>query len=338
MLAIRMKYKKMKLRKVFAIIAISAIATVCVQGQQKPVYSQYMFNTFLVNPAAAGAEGLTAVNLTGRTQWQGIQGSPKTESVSAQTRILKNSFIAKALNLRKKFSKRSRSGRIGVGAYVYNDTWGPIRRTGTQLTYAYHIPLRQSQLSFGMSFAGYQFKVNKADINDNVDPNDAVLMQKLSMFIPDANFGVQYTTPVLYVGFSVADMFESSLKLGDIRSQDFRMLRTYNLMGGYKIEINRLFMVEPSAMIKIGSNAFQMDMSARAYYRERYWGGLSYRTGAGGGAFIILLGMKMDKYYIGYAFDYTLSPIMKYTLGSHELMFSVKFGENARRYRWLNRY
>jgi len=29
---------------------------------------------------------------------------------------------------------------------------------------------------------------------------------------------------------------------------------------------------------------------------------------------------------------------MKHTFGSHELMAAVKFGDTARRYRWLNTY
>jgi hypothetical protein len=75
-------------------------------AQEKPIYSQYMFNTFLINPAAAGSEGFTSFNFTGREQWLGLPNAPKTHSISVQTRVLKNSFIAKALNLRKKFSKR----------------------------------------------------------------------------------------------------------------------------------------------------------------------------------------------------------------------------------------
>ena len=156
-------------------------------AQQKPEYSQYMFNTFLLNPAAAGADGFTSLNITERDQWVGLSGAPTTHSFSAQTRILKNSFIAKALSLRKKFSKRSASGRVGVGAYFYNDNNGPISRTGMQLTYAYHIPLRQSQLSFGISIEPYMFKVNVGMLN--VKGFDPLLIQgSLSHGVIDGNF------------------------------------------------------------------------------------------------------------------------------------------------------
>jgi hypothetical protein len=85
------------------------------------------------------------------------------------------------------------------------------------------------------------------------------------------------------------------------------------------------------------------------YYNENYWAGISYRTGGSyslvdesingkGSSAIIMGGFKADKIYVGYAFDYTFSAIGARTLGSHEIMIAMKFGDNARRYRWLNRY
>ncbi len=306
-------------------------------GQQEPLFSQYMFNTFLFNPAAAGSEGFTSLDLVAHDQWVGIAGSPQTYSVDIQTRVLKNSFIAKALNLRKKFSHRSKSGRVGVGAQIYTDMSGPINRTGMNLTYAYHIPLRQSQLSFGLALQTYEFSLNKADIHlaDVTDP--WFYSTNFNRFVFDGNFGAQFTTPFLFSGISVSNLFQSSLHLGD--TTGLQIGRQYWLTGGYKIELNRFFLIEPSTLMKISElGAFQIDLSTRVYYREDYWFGLSYRNGAYGGSIIFLSGVRVGKYYFGYSFDLTLAPIMTHTFGSHEFMLSVKFGETARRYRWLNRY
>jgi type IX secretion system PorP/SprF family membrane protein len=306
-------------------------------GQQEPLFSQYMFNAFLINSAAAGSEGFTSVNFTSREQWLGLSNAPATNSVSFQTRVLKNSFIAKALNLRKKFSRRSSSGRVGVGAQIYNDLNGPISKTGMKLTYAYHIPLRQSQLSFGITFQGYEFTLNKNKIVLGNKDDPYFNSTNFNRFILDGNFGAQFTTPFLYAGLAVSDLFQSSIHFGD--TSGLKINRNYWLTGGYKIELNRFFMIEPSTLMKISEmGAFQIDLSTRLYYREDYWFGLSYRNGAYNGSIIFLSGVRVNKYYFGYAFDLTLSPIMKHTLGSHEIMISIKFGENARRYRWLNRY
>jgi hypothetical protein len=81
--------------------------------------------------------------------------------------------------------------------------------------------------------------------------------------------------------------------------------------------------------------AVQMDLTSRVYYRDDYWAGLSWRTGD---ALILLMGLKYDRFYFAYAFDFTLTDIRRQSFGSHELTLAVKFGESARRYRWINAY
>lgn len=49
-----------------------------IKAQQLPQFSQYTFNAFLLNPAVAGAEGYTAINLTNRAQWVGVEGATHT--------------------------------------------------------------------------------------------------------------------------------------------------------------------------------------------------------------------------------------------------------------------
>ena len=46
----------------------------------------------------------------------------------------------------------------------------------------------------------------------------------------------------------------------------------------------------------------------------------------------------MTDSYFAYAFDMALTDIRKHSFGSHELTLAVKFGESARRYKWINAY
>ena len=64
-------------------------------AQQLPLYSQYLYNKFLINPAVAGSDGYTSINLTAREQWVGISRAPQTYSLSIQTRFLKRAHILK---------------------------------------------------------------------------------------------------------------------------------------------------------------------------------------------------------------------------------------------------
>src|SRR6056297_3039664 len=131
-----------------------------VQAQQVPLYSQYMLNGFLLNPAIAGAEGYTAVNLTAREQWIGFKDAPGTYALSFQTRLLKNSYISRNSSVRKRRRYSSRSGNVGLGGYIFNDRNGAVERTGIKASYAYHIFMQNSQLSFGLSLTAYQFRLD----------------------------------------------------------------------------------------------------------------------------------------------------------------------------------
>ncbi|HBE43388.1 MAG TPA: hypothetical protein DDW27_19745, partial [Bacteroidales bacterium] len=123
------------------------------RAQQLPVYSQYIYNKFLINPAVAGSDGYTSWNLTAREQWVGYSGAPRTFSFSGQTRLLKRSYILKQPSARKQVFRPKSDGKVGLGGYIFSDRNGLIKRTGLQGSYAYHMWLQNStQLSFGLSF------------------------------------------------------------------------------------------------------------------------------------------------------------------------------------------
>jgi type IX secretion system PorP/SprF family membrane protein len=316
-----------------------------VSAQQDIYYTQWILNPFLVNPAVAGYNGYTTVNIMSRDQWVGIPGSPNTQSVTLQTRILKNSFISRGAKVRKKSKSSTSSGRVGVGAYVYNDRVGLIDRTGFQLTYAYHIPFKTSQLSFGLSLNAYQFKINQSKILvDDPSPDPLVDKARIGIFIPDMNFGTYYTTEKYFVGFSASDLAQSALKISSAPGVDYSIVRNYIFMGGYKIPITSSFArrtsdlditLEPNALLKVSEyGAVQGDIGCRVLLSQAYWAGISYRTP---NIMIFMAGIKIDKFYIGYAFDANFSSIMRSTYGSHELSIAYKFGESVRRYRWLKK-
>ena len=300
------------------------------------MYSQYMMNKFLINPAVAGSEGYTAFNLTAREQWIGLKYSPKTHAFSGQTRILRKSFISRGASVKRKGTSSSRSGKVGLGGYIFNDQSGLVNRTGLQLTYAYHISFRRGQLSFGLSGSFYQFRVDKEKIV-LYDPSDDLINNfNNRLWVPDASVGVYYSDPRMYAGLSVSDLFQASFKFGQEGYDNFRLLRNYYAIGAYNFELNDYLMFEPSVLIKASEVwSFQADITAKMYIYEDYWAGLSYRTG---GALIIMGGLRVDKFFFGYAFDYTLSNIQRHSFGSHEFMLAMKLGDSARRYKWLIRY
>lgn len=307
-------------------------------GQQLPLFSQYLYNKFLINPAVAGSDGYTSVSLTAREQWVGYSGAPRTFSFSWQTRMLKKSFILKQTRVKRAVYRPKSDGKVGFGGYVFSDKNGLIQRTGFQVAYAYHMWLQKStQLSFGLAFTGYYYKIDETQINFE-DPNEPWLNNNLrrGIFVPDLTFGAYLLNPNYSLGFSADQLSEASAKIGGSAYKNFSMSRQYYLFGSYDFSLWSNTIIQPSFLLKMSEQIKpQADIGATYIYNEGFWVGLAYRTS---GALIANIGVKFQNMFFGYAYDYTLQEIQSITYGTHEITVALKFGDNSRRYRWLDRY
>lgn len=324
------------MKKIVTLIAGLVIAVGILKAQQSPVYSQYMFNKFLVNPASAGAEGMTTFNITSREQWLGVKDAPVTNSVSAQTRLDGKSFINHLKFIRNRFNMANRKGNVGIGVNLYNDTRGLLSQTGLAFTYATHFQLDDKQLSFGLTSSFTEFGVNKSKLvldeeNDNLIDNN-----KLNKFSPDFNFGAYLTAEEWYAGFSANNLLQSSISFSNYYSDKFKYVRQYNVMGGYRFGLDRDYAIEPSFMFKTTEKLnSQLDVAARLYYNDMYWGGIGFRTG---GSMSFTFGMKYDRFYFGYAYDYSFNKLQSASVGSHEVMVTYKIGKRMYKKKWLERF
>ncbi|MBI5217976.1 MAG: type IX secretion system membrane protein PorP/SprF [Bacteroidia bacterium] len=283
------------------------------KSQQLPLYSQYMMNGFLLNPAIAGSKEFIPVALTVRQQWVGIKDAPQTYALSGHAAP----FINK---------------HMGIGGYIYNDKFGPVSRTGLLACYAYHLKLdSKNKLAFGVSLSGFQYKIDETNLTLTNPNDDAVPHNVQSKFVPDANFGAYFYSDRYWAGLAVAQLFQWKVDIGQSVNAN-KMVRHYFITSGYKFDLNNYvknFEIEPSLLVKATEmrSPLQLDINVKGYYKKNYWLGFSYRTQD---AFITLLGVKYKQYYFGYAFDYTLSNISNYVKGgSHEIMIGVNIGEGG---------
>src|ERR1051325_5228707 len=61
-------------------------------AQQKPHYTQYILNQYIVNPALTGIENYTDIKVSHRHQWVGVQDAPVTTYLTAHTPIGKEDY------------------------------------------------------------------------------------------------------------------------------------------------------------------------------------------------------------------------------------------------------
>lgn len=320
-------------------ILVAFLACEAMEGQQLPIFSQYVMNGFILNPSMAGYDGYTSFNTTARQQWLGFEGAPQTFAATWQTRLLQRSHRIVSNPVRNKnMLLPSTKGRVGLGAYVINDRNGNVSRTGVQFSYAYHIIMNNHQLSFGLAGKFFQYRINQDAFEfgtGGYDPTQFTGIRDVG-YTPDADFGVYWTNTVYFVGASVNNLFQSVVRIGAAEGIDYKILRHYWITGGYTFQPTRNLEIEPNVLLKTTEQLIpQADIGVKLYYQEDFWAGLAMRTD---GTFITQLGMRYNGIYIGYSFDYGLSSIQRFNFGTHEVALSVKLGNNARRYRWLRRY
>jgi len=114
----------------YSVIILVLLVPRELKGQQLPLYSQYLMNGFMINPAMAGYDGYTSFNATARQQWLGFKEAPQTYSASWQSRLFRKSYKI----VQNPFRSRnmlipSTKGRVGLGAYVISDRNAQVSRT-----------------------------------------------------------------------------------------------------------------------------------------------------------------------------------------------------------------
>jgi len=277
------------------------------KAQQLTYNSQYMLNSYLINPAAAGVENDLTIATSFRQQWAGFKDAPKTQMLSGNALINEN---------------------MGVGAIIYNDITGPLRNLGFQGSYSYHLQIGDnSKLALGVSLMATQHILDGSSfvLNDEVD--NTLNGAKLKSFNPDATFGMHYFGENYFVGISIPQLIQNKYKFGDDISSFSKEVRHYFMNGGYTFEVNDDIKIQPSVLLKFVPNApFQFDINARMFYKDNLWVGASYRNKE---SIVALLGVKREQFVIGYSYDYTLSSIKNYSAGTHELYIEFQIPHKA---------
>jgi type IX secretion system PorP/SprF family membrane protein len=293
------------MKKILFIFGIGISLTI--QAQQIPTLSQYMENPYLINPAVAGTNSYSPLAFNYKRWWSGMDDAPAMQSISAH-------FQA--------------SDNVGVGGKIFNYATGPLSKMGMEATYAYHFKVgsKGDKISLGLSAQLYQVYLNKSLLKLEEQNDNVFLYGSEKLITPDAAFGAYYYNTHYYAGLSAYQLFNRKVDMMTDNILDNRQVRHYFLTGGYTFDINNNFSIEPSLLAKyIEAGIAQVDINVRGIYKQVFWLGLSYRTSD---AIVFNLGIRKDRFVFGYAYDYALTDISKHSVGSHELLFIVKFNRS----------
>lgn len=289
-----------------AVIITMTFLSITLSAQQEVQNSFYMFNSSILNPAYAGSRDALSVVVDARSQWTGWKGAPKTNSFIMHTPLMNES--------------------IGVGLNVVNDVIGPTNKTALFGDFAYRLRLnkKNDRLCFGIRAGADLIRNNLSSlsVNDAADP----------LVINNTNFntntfntgaGVYYYGQRFFVGLTAPKIIPNKLSK-DVNFADSKQVLHYYLIAGYVFKLNSLWDLKPGCAIKYTQNApISIDGNLSVLFNEKIWFGVMYRHGSAAGANIVYNFTKQLR--VGYAYDYSINNMGKYSPSSHEVIIGFDF-------------
>ncbi len=288
-----------------------------VQAQQDPQYTQYMYNTQVVNPAYIGTKEALNFGLLYRTQWLGFDGAPKTGTFSASAPI-------------------GAEGNMGLGASIIREELGPSTETSFSVDYSYAIPTSdKAQVSFGIKGGVDLLDVDFSKL-DLFDPTDPRFLNNIdNRFQPRIGAGVYYYSDKFYAGLSVPNVLTT--KHFDASSIDNTTIQPiaaerlhYYFISGYVFNLSDNLKFKPATLVKLVSGSpLQVDASANFLLYEKFTLGASYRWSA---AVSALVGFHAsNSIFIGFGYDYETTDIQSFNDGTYELFLTFDISSRPRR-------
>ncbi|TDG35872.1 type IX secretion system membrane protein PorP/SprF [Pedobacter changchengzhani] len=304
-------------------------------AQQKPQYTQYIFNQYLLNPALSGIDNYVDFKGGFRKQWAGINGSPQTSFASVSWALGDQQLWSNALTsfpeqtgnpMDRNYTQNytSSPAHHGVGVTAVVDKAGPISTTDVNLTYAYHLQLSNNfNLSVGVAggISNISLNVNALSFEYANDP--AISRTIVNQTKPDLSLGVWLYGARLFAGVSAQQILPQ--KLSFTSTSDYntgKEVPHYFATVGYKFFIDNEIAAIPSVLVKYVQPApVSFDLNMKVAFKDRFWLGGSYRKDD---SFAGMIGFNIGKMVnLTYSYDFTTSDLNQVSNGSHEIVLGL---------------
>ncbi len=251
-------------------------------AQQDAQYTQYMYNTVSVNPGYAGSRGHMSIAALHRSQWVGLDGAPKTQT----------------LNLHSPIGYRG----VGLGVSIVNDQIGPTSETNFDIDFSYTIyTSTEGRLSFGLKASAHLLDVRFSELNQFAP--DQTLEQDIdNRFSPNFGAGIYYHTQKFYAGLSVPRFLQTS-HFDESSLSSAKEQMNFYFITGYVWDLNPFLKFKPTLLTKVVQGApLQVDLSANFMLNDKFILGAAYRWDAAVSGMVgfnisenILIGMAYDR-------------------------------------------
>jgi len=259
-----------------------------------------------INPAYAGSRGVTSIVGLHRSQWVGLEGAPRTQTISINSPL--------------------RRSNIGIGFNVTNDEIGPSDETYFDANVSYTIRTSEKgKLSFGLKGGAHLLNIDYTKLNVETAGDRAFANNVDNRLSPQVGAGIYYRTDKFYAGFSVPNFLKtkhydsSSNSINSSSSEIADERLNYYLITGLILDINQDIKFKPALLTKAVAGApLSVDITANFLFYEKLTLGAAYRWSA---AFSGLVGFQVsESMFLGFGYDAETTKLAEYNDGSYEII------------------
>ncbi len=290
------------------IVFFLLVSVLNTRAQNYPVYSQYLLDGLVINPAYTGTREVLTASLSFRRKTMNFDGAPMMGTFSLHSPL--------------------KNDRIALGLMSHYQTYGVTTKASVFATYAFHIKTMNGRWSLGIK-AGADMVNNNYSGVTTVEPDPAFTEAISSYTLPNVGVGVYYNSDVFFAGFAIPEMFsyrENSSRSGFEFYHDYK---NYYFMGaaGGLFSFTRGFKFKPSTLIRYSFNSpLLIDLNGNFIISEFLWLGASWRLGEE--VLVGILEFQVNQQFrLGYAYEYNLGNISTFVGGTHELALRYEFGK-----------
>ena len=284
------------------------VSVINTRAQNYPVYSQYLLDGLVINPAYTGTREALTASLSFRRKTMDFAGAPMMGTFSLHSPL--------------------KNDRIALGLMSHFQTYGVTTKASVFATYAFHIKTRNGRWSLGIK-AGADMVNNDYSGVTTVDPDPAFTEAISSYTLPNIGVGVYYSSDLFFAGLAVPEMFsyrENSSRSGFEFYHDYENYYFIGTAGGL-FNFTKGFRFKPSVLARYSlDNPFLIDINGNFIIADLLWLGASWRLGEEVIVGIIEFQVS-QQFKIGYAYEYNLGTISTFVGGTHEVALRYEFGK-----------
>jgi type IX secretion system PorP/SprF family membrane protein len=290
------------------ILVIAVFGTFFAKAQDEMIFSHYLLNPVLINPAASGFNDQHNFYLHYKNQWSGFTGAPRTGAVSYNGTL---------------------GEKLGIGGFISNENVSYMNRFRGLLSYAFRFKINDFKGGLGLSTEFKRMSLNNEILASSLyKQGDNVAEQLLAgenFFDATAGFYGVYMNKFTFSA-AMPNLIQARLSqiAGDNSSRGG--LRYFNVMMGYKETVNEIT-IEPSILVqKMIDAPLRVDVNLKgSFLQEKVIGAVSYRAGTGGGLGV-MVGSKFNGLTFAYSYDYGLQRFQTFSTGAHEISVGFSIG------------